>query len=127
MSTCWLQTNGVNTHGAAAKVMIVDGLGKTNTPLHFWEDKSKLTGMPKRSLCQKNMFVTVIPLVLTPFVPFRTRSSGKEGERSHGSGIVGTLAGGKIRFHHSQDQQTATTTTETRIVSEPVLKLIEKY
>ena len=28
-------------------------IGQKGTPWHFWEDKSGLTGVPKRSLCQK--------------------------------------------------------------------------
>ena len=35
----WLRTNGVNTNGAAAKVMIFDRLGEKGTPWHFCEDK----------------------------------------------------------------------------------------
>ena len=27
-------------------------IGEKDTPWHFWEDKSRLTGVPKRSLCQ---------------------------------------------------------------------------
>ena len=50
----WLRTTGVNTNGAAAKVMNFDRLWKkVIMPWHFWEDKSRLTGVPKRSLCQK--------------------------------------------------------------------------
>ena len=52
--TTWSRTDGVSTHGAAAKVMIFDRLGKKGTPpWHFWDDKSMLTGAPKKSLCQK--------------------------------------------------------------------------
>ena len=47
--------NGVKTNGAAAKVIIVDRLWKkVLTPWHFWEDKSRLTGVPKKSLCHKH-------------------------------------------------------------------------
>ena len=42
-------------------------IGKKDSPWHFWEDKSKLPGEPKKSLCQKDMKFAV---VLTPFVPF---------------------------------------------------------
>ena len=68
----WLRTNGVNTNGAAAKVMNFDRLhiGEKGTPCHFSEGKNRLTGVPKKSLCQKNMKFAVTPLVLTPFVPF---------------------------------------------------------
>ena len=45
--------NGVDTNGAAAKVRSFDRLGEKGTPWHFWEGKNRLTGAPKRSLCQK--------------------------------------------------------------------------
>ena len=48
----WLRTNGVNTNGAAAIVMISDRLRKKGTPWHFWESKSMLTVVRKKSLCQ---------------------------------------------------------------------------
>ena len=41
------------TNGAAAEVMSVDRLGEKGTPWHFWEDKSRLTGVAKKPLCQK--------------------------------------------------------------------------
>ena len=53
------------------KVMSFDRFGEEGTPWHFWEDKSKLTGVPKKSLCQKACKYAVIALVLTPFVPFQ--------------------------------------------------------
>ena len=37
----WLQTNGVNTNGAAAKVLNFDSLVQKGTPWHFWEDKHR--------------------------------------------------------------------------------------
>ena len=59
----------VNTNGAAAKVTFFDRLGQKGTPWHFWEDKSMLTGGPKKSLCQKeNMKFAATPLVLSPLV-----------------------------------------------------------
>ena len=48
-----LRTNGVNTNGAAAKVINFDRLGEKGTPWHFWEYKSRLARVPERSLCQK--------------------------------------------------------------------------
>ena len=36
---------------------------------HFWGNKSRLPGVPKRSLCQANMKSAAPPLVLIPFVP----------------------------------------------------------
>ena len=52
--------NGVNTNGTAAKVMNFDRLGTRCAPWHFWEDKSRLTGEPKKSL-SKNMKFAVTP------------------------------------------------------------------
>ena len=46
-------------------------IGGKGAPWHFWGDKSRLTGVPKRSLCQKSITFAVTPLVLTAFVPFR--------------------------------------------------------
>ena len=48
----WLRTNGVNTSGAAAKVMNFDRLGK-KYDLAFWGKNIRLTGIPQKSLCQK--------------------------------------------------------------------------
>ena len=45
--------NKIDTNGAAANVKSFDSLGKKGTPWHFWEDKSRLTGSSKKSLCQK--------------------------------------------------------------------------
>ena len=65
MRASWLRTKEVNTNGAAAKVMFLDRLGKKvrkkGTPWHFWEDTSRLTGVPNRSLCQKNLKFAVTP------------------------------------------------------------------
>ena len=41
-----------NTHGAAAKVMNRQ-LGEKGKPWHCWEGKSRLTGVPRRFLCQQ--------------------------------------------------------------------------
>ena len=75
----WLQTNGANTNGAAAKVTSLDRLDKRYS-LAFWgiyiyiyiyiERERELTGVPK-SLSVKNMQSAVTPSVLTLFVPFR--------------------------------------------------------
>ena len=51
-SLSWSRTNGVNTNGAAAKVMNFDRSGKKGTPWHFWEDKRRLKGVHQKSLCQ---------------------------------------------------------------------------
>ena len=56
----WLRTNGFNTNGAAAKVIVFDRLRKTGTPWQFWEDKSRLTEYPK-SPSVKNMKFAVTP------------------------------------------------------------------
>ena len=60
-----------NTNGAAAKVMRFDRLGKKGTPWHSWEDYSRLKEIPKKVPLSKKLKFAVIPLVLTPFVPFR--------------------------------------------------------
>ena len=57
-----MQTNGVNTNGAAANVMNVDRSGKKVRPGTFGEYKSRLTGTSKKS--KSNTFA-VTPLVLT--------------------------------------------------------------
>ena len=41
---------------------------KKGTPRHFWEDKSRLTGVPEKSLSKKEKAVT--PLELTHICPF---------------------------------------------------------
>ena len=61
--------------GGAAKVMNVDTLGEKGTPWHFWEDKRRLAGAPKKSL-SNNMKFAVTPPVLTPVVPVRMPSNG---------------------------------------------------
>ena len=66
----WLRTNGVNTNGAAAKVMNFDRLGKKVRPGTFGKDKRSLTGVSQKVPLPKNMKSQVTPLVLTPFVPF---------------------------------------------------------
>ena len=48
-----LRTNGVNTNGAAAKVMNVDRLGEKVRPGTFGNIKSRLMAVPKTSLCQQ--------------------------------------------------------------------------
>ena len=52
----WSRTNRVDTNEAAAKVMKFDRL-KKGTPWHFWDDKSRLTGAPKKFLCQKRNMI----------------------------------------------------------------------
>ena len=45
---------GSTLNGAAAKVMLFDRLGKKARPGPFWKIKViRLTGVPKKSLCQK--------------------------------------------------------------------------
>ena len=84
-----LRTNGVNTNGAAAKVMNFDRLGKkVITPWYFWEDTNKLTGVPNTKFAVKknNKQKTVAPLVPTPFGPFPTADG------SHPAGPRGVAA-----------------------------------
>ena len=68
--TPWLRTNGINTNGVAAKITMFYRLGKNVRDNYIWTDVDRL--VPNKSLCQKNMNLAVTPLVLTPFVPFRT-------------------------------------------------------
>ena len=56
--------NGVNANGAAAEVRNFDTLGKKVRPGIFGEDKSRLTGIPRKPLCPKKMKIAVTPLVL---------------------------------------------------------------
>ena len=49
---CWLRTSEVNANGAAAKVKNSDIFGKLVCPGTFGEDNSRLTGVPRKSLCQ---------------------------------------------------------------------------
>ena len=56
----------------------------------FWEHKCILTGAPKKSLCQKNMQFAVTPLVLTPFVPFRSAAEGERQTRD-GPSVDGNM------------------------------------
>ena len=68
-STCWLRRNGVNTNGVAAKVMSFDRFREKGTPCHFWEDKSRLTGVPKKSLLKKHEIYSD-PVSADPICPF---------------------------------------------------------
>ena len=90
----WLRTNGVNTNGVAAKVIyiyiyicmcvyiyiypyiyiyiyihIFDRLEEKGTPGHFWEYKSRLTGVPKKSLSKKYEICSG-PISADPICPF---------------------------------------------------------
>ena len=49
-------------------------IGEKGVPWHFWEDKGRLTGVPKESLWKKHKN-NCTPLVLTPFVPLRSPRS----------------------------------------------------
>ena len=65
-----LWTTGVDTNGAAANTYFCQ-IGEKGTPWHFWEYKSRSTGVPKKSLCQETCNLWVTPLVPTLVVPFR--------------------------------------------------------
>ena len=67
--TVWLRTNGVNTHGAAAKVTNVERLG-----WHFREDESRLTGVPKKFLRQEHE-IRSDPIRADPICRFSDTSS----------------------------------------------------
>ena len=65
----WLRTNGVDTNGATAKVINFDRLGKKVRPGTFGEDKSRLTGVPKRSVYQKKHDICSDPISADPIRP----------------------------------------------------------
>ena len=69
--TPWLRTNGVNTNSAAAKVLNSDRSGKKVRPGTPGEIKSRLTGVPKRSLCKKKHEICGDPISADPICPFR--------------------------------------------------------
>ena len=78
-AACWLRTNGVNTDGAAAKVVNLTDYQKS-TPWHLGEDRSRLTGVPKRSLCQKTPFKKCSdPVSADPIRPFPTLDQALRG------------------------------------------------
>ena len=60
----WLRTNGVNSNWVAAKVINFGGLGDNWQILTEW--------YPTSTSVEKNINFAVTPLVLTPFVPFRS-------------------------------------------------------
>ena len=66
---CCLRTNGVNTNGAAARVINFDRLKEKGTPWHFWEDKSRLTGAPKKIPVKKHE-IRSDPSSADPICPF---------------------------------------------------------
>ena len=53
--------------------MNFDRSGKKGTPWHFWEDTSRLTGVPKRYLCQKHG-ISSDPISADPMCPFPSRA-----------------------------------------------------
>ena len=57
----YLRTNGVNTHGAVAKVMNSDRLGKKVRPGTFGKTRSRLTGVPQKVPLSKIMKFAVTP------------------------------------------------------------------
>ena len=68
--------NGVSTNESGrCKSNVFWQIGEKGTPWHFWEDESRLTGVPNKSL-SKNRKFAVTPLVLTPLVPLRWSSTG---------------------------------------------------
>ena len=46
----WLRTNGVSANGAHCKSDEFWQMREKGTPWHFWEDKRRLTGVPKKSV-----------------------------------------------------------------------------
>ena len=70
-----LRTNGVNTIGVAAKAMFcLKQIGEKGTPWHFWEDNSRLTGVPKMSV--KKHETCSDPISADPVCPFPNSVKG---------------------------------------------------
>ena len=61
--------------GPLRKVMRFDRLGKKGSPWHFWEYKSRLTGVPKKSLCRKHG-IRSDPISADPICPFPNQLQG---------------------------------------------------
>ena len=70
-----LRKNGVDTDGAAAKVMRFDRLH-----MHVWGDKGRLTGVPKKFPCQKQDICSD-PISADPIDPFPRRRGPTDDER----------------------------------------------
>ena len=65
----WLRTNGVNTNGAAARVMNVDRFGKKVTHWHFGKSNIGEQEYPKSPSVNKHE-IRSGPISADPFVPF---------------------------------------------------------
>ena len=75
----WLRTNGVSANGAAAEVMNFDRVGKKGTPWQFWEDKSRLMGVPKNSLSKNTQKKCSDPISADPICPLPRSAEFCEG------------------------------------------------
>ena len=77
IATIWLRTNGVNTNGASAELII----GEKGKPGTLGEIKSRLTGVPKNSLCQKHAicsgYISADPIYPFPSPGLRCREQGR--------------------------------------------------
>ena len=97
----WLRTNGVNTNGAAAKVMNFDRFGKKVLPGTLGKIKVGKQEYPKCPSVKKKLKKSAVtPLVLTPMRPSpraaRRRPSPAPGPRRATGG--GTRASGIPRI-----------------------------
>ena len=56
-------------------------IGEKGTPWHFWEDKSRQTGVPQKSSSVEKQVMesAATPLALTPFAPFRRLAAPRQG------------------------------------------------
>ena len=80
-----LRTNGVNTNGAAAKVINVDRLGNKVRPSTLGKTRVGFREYPK-SLSVENTSIAVTQSILTPVVPFRSlHRAPKGGVRNTGT------------------------------------------
>ena len=67
---------GLSLYGVAAKVMTFGRLGEKGTPWHFWGDKSRLAGVPKKVPPSKNIKICSDPISADPLCSFPTAARG---------------------------------------------------
>ena len=73
--------NGVNTNGAAAKVMDFDRLRKKVRPGTFWNIAAGQREHRRKVPLSTNITFAVTPVVLTLFVPFRVQGGCRDARR----------------------------------------------
>ena len=83
----WSLTHGVNTHGAVAKVMFFLQIVEEGSPWHFSEDKSRLTGVPKKSYVKRHNICSD-PISADPICPSPRRASSRRRRARRGRGAA---------------------------------------